>query len=117
MAYGNGVYTESAAGTGGYVGGVGSFDPRPMVAPPRPAMITTELMTAEKRLEELHGILGALEARLSQVMQPEPPSATGGPRDGMPTPSVPIAAALMTLNVRLGMATARVQSLLDRLEV
>ena len=109
MAYGNGGYETTS---------VRHMDmDAAQIAPKRSPMIQVEIGGAEKRVEDLHSVISALEARLSNVTQSEPPTAVSNKSSEPAYPGVPMVAALTMLNARIASAAGRLQSLLERLEV
>lgn len=84
---------------------------------PRLAMLPQEVAGAEKRVEGLHNLLCELEGRLSDYARQETPQVPTAQTPEVPHPEVPVVACLMQLNARLDHACARIQSLMQRLEV
>lgn len=110
MAYGNGYDIGGTAAVTSYSGASATT----LAVAPKQTPVQMELNGAEKRLAELHAALSELESRLMCVLSPEPPSATGIAGHG---PTNQIVGQIVTLNNSISAATARVSSLLSRLEV
>ena len=85
--------------------------------PTRTPIIPEQLEGVAKRTESLAQQIDALAQRLSVVMTPELPAADGRGGTSQPPDSVPLAQILSEIAHRLDHASARVQSILARLEV
>lgn len=104
MSYGNGGTVA-----GGYAG--------VQIAPPaRLTMIAEQMSTLENRTEVLTATIAELDARLSPIVRPEPPSAEGK-REPVPTVPVALGANLSQMNDRLALLNMRLRSLIDRIEL
>jgi len=111
MGYGNG--REMA---GAYTNEAAMLQQGVMATPKRLALIPEQLNGLDKRIEDAHNLISALENRLSGVLQPDAPTA-GAIQAGPDSPPFMVGAALSEANARLGSVIRRLQSLLDRCEL
>lgn len=109
--YGNG-------GLGPVGGQAVGYDTMSTAPPPsRVPAVTAQLEQALKQSEALHNVIEQLEGRLSVVLQPTGPSTPASGEKLTVGEMVPMAQGLSEINRRLSGASARLRSLLDRIEL
>ena len=109
MAYGNGG--EAGAPRQNYNNAAPSSAP-----PDRMPMVALELDRQAKTVEHLHSLISDLELRLSAIVRPDAPTPIAVTEKAMQT-LVPLAGGLSEQNHRITSANARLQSLLERIEL
>lgn len=84
----------------------------------RESAVAVEVVGSEQVVASLLAALSVLEQKLAPILAPLPPTATGGGRGEAPrAPRSPLAEQLQATRQRLHMAEAKVQELIDRIEV
>lgn len=85
----------------------------------RQALIPDELQRVEKQIDNVGELVQILEQRIDSALRPSAPDTTapGGINDLRPSIGVPLADSLQSAQVRLCAITARLNSLLERIEL
>lgn len=119
MPYGNGssIYKGNEQGASVLMPGMPITD-RPNV-PTRVSATQAETEQLAKAIEYLNLTINELEARLADVIVPEPPAtgATQGKAEIGPTPPVALARFIAQQHMSVQYAITRLQSLIHRIEV
>ena len=111
MGYGNG----NPSGSVGYAILGARATPSTAAQAVRNSAIGEQLNWLEQGAEGLHSMLDELEARLSPILNPGPP--TGADKEAPPPFSVPMAASLAQANMRFSQGLNRLQELIGRIDL